>query len=217
MREAVRVGRELEVEDNDVLLLTTGVFASKVRTETPEGVERDMAVSYLSRLAILRKTATRLGTDRIEQPSPPRVFIMGSPGWGEMGRVADLNSEHRYTAMSAHGNTLAGNEALVIAGHERFPGPTYFGLAPGVIRTGIRAELLGEGSAVHRMTETAIGLLAQTPAAYAHRLLPVLFASGLDGHNGAMFGYRGDPIHPSKGFDLGYAHLYLAESVALLD
>lgn len=217
MREAVRVGRELEVENHDVLLLTTGVFAAKTRAETREGVERDMAVSYLSRLAIVREAAARLGADRVDQSSAARVFVMGSPGWGELGRVADLNSERHYTAMAAHGNTLAGNEALVIAGSQRFPGPAYFGLAPGVIRTGIRADLLGEGSAVHRATEAVIGLLAQTPQEYARRLLPVLFASGLEGRSGEMFGYRGNAIHPSRGFDLGYANLFLAESEALLD
>ncbi|MFJ8153657.1 SDR family NAD(P)-dependent oxidoreductase [Streptomyces sp. NPDC094468] len=216
IREAVRVGRELEVENDDVLLLTTGVFASTRRAETPEGIERDMAVSFLSRLAVVREAAARLGAGRAQGSSPARVFVMGSPGWGELGRVADLNSERHYTAMAAHGNTLAGNEALVVAGHQRFPGPAYFGLAPGVIRTGIRADLLGEGSVVHRATEAVIGLLTQTPEAYARRLLPVLFAPGLEGHSGKMFGYRGNAILPSKGFDLDYAHLFLAESEALL-
>ncbi|WP_199314798.1 hypothetical protein [Streptomyces cadmiisoli] len=115
--------------------------------------------------------------------------------------------------MKAHGNTLAGNEALVIAGQERYPGAAYFGMAPGIIKTGIRADLLG-GSAAHRLTEAALGHLAQSAEAYARRVLPVLFASGLEGRSGDLFGYRGVPIRPSKGFDLEYARLYLTESEA---
>src|SRR4030081_3700712 len=53
MSEAVRLGRELPAESLDVVLFTTGIIAAKTREETPEHVERDMAVSFLSRLAIL--------------------------------------------------------------------------------------------------------------------------------------------------------------------
>lgn len=216
MREAVEVGRELQVGDCDVLLFTTGTFAARTREETPEGVERDLAVSFLSRLAILRELASRLGTSRPDRSFRPRVFVMGSPGWGELGTVADLNSERGYKTMKAHGNTLAGNEALVVAGERRFPGPAYFGLAPGVVRSGIRANVLGEGSAAHRLTETLIGILAQSPDTYARRTLPVLFTPDLEGRNGYMFGAKGTPIRPSRGFDAEHAQCFLAESEALL-
>jgi NAD(P)-dependent dehydrogenase (short-subunit alcohol dehydrogenase family) len=48
MREAIRVGRELPAESFDLVLFTTGIIAAKTREETPEHVERDMAISYLS-------------------------------------------------------------------------------------------------------------------------------------------------------------------------
>jgi hypothetical protein len=54
MSEAVRVGRELPAESFDVVLFTTGIIAAKTREETPEHVERDVAISYLSRLAVLQ-------------------------------------------------------------------------------------------------------------------------------------------------------------------
>lgn len=217
LREAVALGEKLPVEDSDLLLFTTGTFAGKVREETPEGAERDMAVSFLSRLAILRGLTDRLGTARAEQPFRPRVFVMGSPGWGELGTITDLNSERDYKAMKAHGNTVAGNEALVIAGDTRFPGPSFFGMAPGVIKTDIRANFLGEGSAAHRVTESLIGLLAQSADSYARRMLPLLFTPALEGHSGAMFGSKGTPVRPSRGFDKTYALRYLSESETLLD
>ena len=52
--EAVSVGRELPAESFDVVLFTTGIIAAKTREETTEHVERDVAISYLSRLAVLQ-------------------------------------------------------------------------------------------------------------------------------------------------------------------
>src|ERR1700716_3307305 len=54
MREAVRLGLELPAESFDVVLFTTGIIAAKTREETLEHVERDVAISYLSRLAVLQ-------------------------------------------------------------------------------------------------------------------------------------------------------------------
>jgi hypothetical protein len=49
MREAKRVGELLPAETLDLILFTTGILAAPKRQETPEGIERDTAVSYLSR------------------------------------------------------------------------------------------------------------------------------------------------------------------------
>jgi NAD(P)-dependent dehydrogenase (short-subunit alcohol dehydrogenase family) len=169
MAEAVRLGRELPAESYDVVLFTTGIIAAKTREETPEHVERDMAVSYLSRLAILQGLSPRLGT-----APRPRVFVMGSPGYGMLGDPDDLNAENDYHPMAAHTNTVAGNEILVLGAKDRFPGPAFFGLGPGLVKTGIRANYLGEGSITHKLSETAIGILAQSPERYARRMVPIL-------------------------------------------
>jgi len=84
----------------------------------------------LSRLAILQGLSPRLGSARDADAPRPRVFIMGSPGTGEIGNPDDLNSETNYQALVAHGNTLAGNEILVLGAKDRFPGPAFFGLGP---------------------------------------------------------------------------------------
>ena len=130
MKDAVRVGRELPAESFDVVLFTTGIIAAKTREETPEHVERDVAISYLSRLAILQGLSPRLGSAREASAPRPRVFVMGSPGTGEIGNPDDLNSEKDYRSMAAHGNTLAGNEILVLGAKDRFPGPAFFDWAP---------------------------------------------------------------------------------------
>jgi NAD(P)-dependent dehydrogenase (short-subunit alcohol dehydrogenase family) len=216
MSEAVRVGRELPAESFDVVLFTTGIIAAKSREETPEHVERDVAISYLSRLAILQGLSDRLGSAREDRAPRPRVFVMGSPGTGAIGNPDDLNSEKDYRAMVAHGNTLAGNEILVLGAKDWFPGPAFFGLGPYLVKTGIRSNLLGDGSITHRLVETIVGIFMQSPETYAKRMVPLLFAPELEGRTGLMFGHKAQPILPTQGLDSAYIDRYLSASEALL-
>jgi NAD(P)-dependent dehydrogenase (short-subunit alcohol dehydrogenase family) len=216
MREAVRVGRELPAESFDVVLFTTGIIAAKTREETPEHIERDVAISYLSRLAILQGLSPRLGSARADGAPRPRVFVMGSPGTGAVGNADDLNSEKNYSTMVAHDNTIAGNEIIVLGATDRFPGPAFFGLAPYLVKTGIRSNLLGDGSITHKLVETAVGIFMQSPETYAKRMVPLLFAAELEGRTGLMFGHKAQPILPTQGLDRGYIDRYLSSSEALL-
>jgi NAD(P)-dependent dehydrogenase (short-subunit alcohol dehydrogenase family) len=216
MSEAVRVGRELPAESFDVVLFTTGIIAAKTREETPEHVERDVAISYLSRLAVLQGLSPRLGSAHADGAPRPRVFVMGSPGVGEIGNPGDLNSEKDYRSMVAHGNTIAGNEILVLGAKDMLPGPAYFGLAPGLIKTGIRSNLLGDGSITHKLVETAVGFFMQSPETYAKRVVPLLFAPELEGRTGLMFGPKAQPVLPTRGLDTAYIDRYLSASEALL-
>ena len=68
MKAAQRLGRELP--PTDIVLLTTGTVAAATREVTADGIERDMAVSTLSRLVILRELVPRL-------PAGARVGIWG--------------------------------------------------------------------------------------------------------------------------------------------
>src|SRR5262245_3819980 len=90
MREAQRVGQALPAEALDLVIFTTGILPGPKREETAEGIERDMAISYLSRLVIVREIGPRLGKDRPAARMKPRVFIMGFPGVGPTGRLDDL-------------------------------------------------------------------------------------------------------------------------------
>ena len=216
MSEAVRLGLELPAESYDVVLFTTGIIAARTREETPEHVERDMAISYLSRLAVLQGLSPRLGSARPDGAPRPRVFVMGSPGVGQLGDPDDLNSEKNYRPMVAHGNTVAGNEILVLGAKERFPGPAFFGLGPYLIKTGIRSNFLGDGSLTHKLAETAIGVFMQSPEAYAKRMVPLLFAPELEGRTELMFGHKAQPILPTEGLDGAYVDRYLSASEALL-
>lgn len=218
MVESVRIGRELDVEDIDVALFTAGIVAAPAREVTGEGIERDVAVSYLNRFAILRGVAARLGTARPVGAPRPRVFVMGSPGGGELGTPDNLNTESEYTVGTAHGNTIAGNEALALGANGEFPGPAYFGLGPGLVKTGIRENYLGRDNSLgYRLLEGAIGLFMQSAEKYATRTLPLLFTSELDNRSGVLFDRLGRPILPTTGFDEEHVRRWMGASATLLD
>jgi NAD(P)-dependent dehydrogenase (short-subunit alcohol dehydrogenase family) len=214
MREAARVGRELDAS-LDAVVLTVGIFAAKVREVTAEGIERDMAISYLCRLAIVRELVPRLAARPSGAPAP-RVFVMGFPGSGQLGDASDLNAEGKYDAFAVHMNTVAGNEALVLDGKRRYPHVSFFGINPGLVKTKIRSNYLGEGSFKHRATEFLIGLLTPTPEQYAERVVPLLFAPELEGRSGAMIGKKGTAILPTDGFDEAHVTRFIEASEALL-
>ncbi len=194
MTEAARVGRELPAEQLDLLVLTTGIFAAPTRQETPEGLERDMAVSYLSRLVLLHHIAPRLGTGRADTSIPARVFVMGFPGTGQSADLQDLNAERSYNGTKVHLATVAGNEALVVDAVRRYPQLDVFGLNPGLVKTDIRSNMYGGSKVREKLIETFIGLFSPTADEYAERVAPVLVTRDIAGRSGAMFGSKGQAI-----------------------
>jgi NAD(P)-dependent dehydrogenase (short-subunit alcohol dehydrogenase family) len=217
MREAQRVAALLPAADLDLLVFTTGIMAGPRREETTEGIERDMAVSYLSRLVIVREIGPRLGKTRPAAPMKPRVFIMGFPGTGQAGKLDDLNAEKSYGRWAVQMNTVAGNEMLVLDAAKRYPNATFFGLNPGFIRTNIRSNLFGGDTLLYRSTEWMIGLLAPSAETYAERLTPLLVSPDLEGRSGAMFNRKGLAMLPTpKLTDSSYVNAFIATSEALV-
>ncbi len=217
MREAKRVGEALPAETLDLVVFTTGIFAAPQRQETAEGIERDMAVSYLSRLVILREIAPRLGKDRLSARPKPRVFVMGYPGNGQAGSLDDLNAEKTYSPLPVHMNTVAGNEMLVLDAAKRYPHAAFFGLNPGLIKTNIRDNFLGEGSLKSRLVESLIGLLTPSAETYAEKLTPLLVSKDLEAHSGTMFDRKGLAVLPSPQLgDTSHVNAFLAASEALV-
>lgn len=217
MREAQRIARTLAAEELDVVVLSVGIIAASKREETREGLERDMAVSFLSRVAILRELAPRLSERSRKTGVRPRVFIFGFPGTAQKGATDDLNAERSYAAMDVHMNTVAGNEALVLEAAHRYPDVAFFGLNPGLIQTNIRSNLLGEGSFRHRAAETLIGLLTPSAEKYAERLTPLLFAPELERSSGAMFNQKGTAILRSPSHTPEHVAQFIQKSEALVD
>lgn len=209
MREAGRVAALLSAHPIDLLVFTNGIMAAPRREQTPEGVERDMAVSYLSRLVILDALAPRLRDGA-------RVFVMGYPGSGALGSAEDLNAERSYRALPVHMNTVAGNEMLVLDAARRWPHAAFFGLNPGLVQSNIRDNFLGKGSLKSRLAEHLVRLLAPSAGRYAARIAPLLFSPDLDAHSGAMFDSKGRAILASPGLDPAHVASFMKASHALV-
>jgi NAD(P)-dependent dehydrogenase (short-subunit alcohol dehydrogenase family) len=197
VKEARRLARQLPAETLDLLILTTGIMAGKKRVTNAEGIELDMAVSYLSRFVILREIAARLGASRSGKPKP-RVFVMGFPGSDQKGDLDDFNSEARYSLVAAHSNTVIGNEALVVDCATRYPNANFYGLNPGIIKSGIISGVLGEGTLQFKLQQLIVGALLQSTDEYAAKILPLMASPDIEDHPGAMFGRHGDAIHASR-------------------
>ncbi|WP_338128775.1 SDR family NAD(P)-dependent oxidoreductase [Bradyrhizobium ottawaense] len=193
MRDARRIGSALPAGKMDIVVFTTGIMAGPKREVTGEGIERDLAVSYLSRRVILNEIAPRLGKDRAWADLRPRMFVMGFPGTEQRANVDDLNSERSYKRFAAHSNTVAGNEVLVIEAASRFPDVDVFGLNPGFVKTNIRANLLGS-RALFAVVEWLTSFMMVEPDAYAERLVPLLVSRDLNGRSGAMFNNKAEAI-----------------------
>lgn len=210
------VAKKLDVSKTDILLFTTGIFAAPTRQETKEGLERDIAVSYLNRLAMIRILAPKLGSEKNSLGFSPRIFIMAYPGSDQLGTPDDLNSEKKYGTMQAHMNTVAGNEALVYDSALKYKNLGIYGLNPGLVKTNIRDNLFGENSWKSRIIESVIGWFTNTPEQYATKISPLLIAEELNSKTGGIFNNSGKALFPSKGFTNEYASQYIKRSEELL-
>ena len=196
-------------------IFTAGIFASTKREETAEGLERDMAVSYLNRLAMIRIIAPKFEEEKSVLGFDKRVFIMGFPGTDQLGTIDNLNQEKGYSTMKAHMNTVAGNEALVLDLADRYKGVKFYGLNPGLIKSNIRSNLFGNGI-FQSLTETIVGWFNQSADDYAKKIVPLFVSPDIEKHSGAMFNNQGEAIFPSQGFTKSYAKDFIAKSEELL-
>lgn len=215
MSEARRIAGLIQAESLDMLIFTTGIFAAPARQETAEGLERDMAVSYLSRMTILRDIGTRLGQANTNKT---RVFIMGYPGSGKPGTLGDLNAERNYRTMEVHMNTVAGNEIMVLDGAKNYPEISIFGLNPGFVKTNIRSNFLGGNKFLFNLLEAVIGWFTPSAEEYAKAITPLLLSPQLDLHSGTLFNRKGQAIQPSRGItDQQHMQAFIRQSTSLID
>lgn len=215
MKEAKRIGETVD-DDFDVVVLTQGIIAGTKRAESEDGIELDMAVSYLSRLVILRSLIPRLKTKA-------RIFIMGFPGSAPTSfRIDDLNAEKEYVGKFGfvHANTVVGNEALVIHWAAADKEHSFYGLNPGLIKTGIRQgayDTVGM-KIMAPILEGMLGLLSPTPDSYGKVITDLISVDGLEEHSGISFNPKGQAILSSPMFqeDAELANKFMEKSEDLI-
>ena len=116
--------------------------------------------------------------------------------------------------------TVAANEAIVLhgakGGYGGAGGVSYFGMNPGLIPTGIRSFIYGNGILAW-ILEGIISLFSPSVDTYAARVVPLLAATDLEAHNGTMFGQKITPILPDVPFaDPAYTAKWISGMDGLL-
>jgi len=171
------VGNELKGKTFDSVIYSVGIITSNKLTRTAEGVEEDLAISYLCRFVMMKELmAQHMLVGR------KRVYVFGYPGekTTPIANADDINFDNPalYSQMPAHMNTVAFNEGFVHEIARRYPDLKVFGLNPGLIRTGIRDNVHGgESSWLGWIIESLIGLFTKTPDQYVESYCLYLVAS----------------------------------------
>ncbi len=202
---SLKVAKETanKLKDNafDAYIFTNGILPSSL-TRTSEGIESDLAVSTLSRFVMINEfLANGLGQKRRESGLKPKIFIMGFPGAKTEAKLEDFNWEKSYNYLDAHFNTVAANETIQRYLANKYKSSlTVIGLNPGLIKTGIRSDVLRNPIA-NWFVEGVISLIYPTPEQYAEKVLINLVADkNIDEEyfTGTAFDQKGNEILPNS-------------------
>lgn len=226
IKELVKSDDKFNLVNFDLIIFTAGIFSSISRQETTEGLELDLASSYINRYLLLDKSLLKLKQIKEDNKNfennnkffsnfeKPRIFIMAYPGDNQLGTIDDINQEKSYGVLKAHMNTVAGNESIVTHySNEKLI--NIYGLNPGIIKTNIRNNLFGNGI-ISKVMEYFIGLLNPTPEEYANLIGPLLINSKLENKSGTFYNNKGEEIKGSNNLNKEYADKFIEKSKDLL-
>ena len=196
----------------DHIIFTVGIMTKKVREETSEGIEIDLAVSYLSRLVLVEELANMKKSGELKKDV--KVWVMGFPGVKNVPYdLNDLNAEKSYKAFPQHMYTVIGNECIV---HKYKEELDMFGLNPGIIATDIRSNYLGNGYK-RKILESVVSLVNISPQKYGERTARLILSPQLDGKSGLLFNQAGREVHRNPWCSDENVEEYIKQSKSLLD
>lgn len=126
------------IESIDILVYTVGILITKTE-HTPEGIEKDFAVSYLSRFVCTEELKTQgLLTNATillnVAASAPKI-----PSYAQM-EFSNLQEVQSRVGMKSHGQAQLANDIFTQFAASRY-GITTIGYGPGSVNTNIRREL----------------------------------------------------------------------------
>jgi len=185
VKQQVAFAQSIEdVNALDLVVFTQGIITGPTRVDNGEGIEIDLAISYIGRKVIL---------DTLRQRGlRARVFVMGFPG--QDAGISDFNALNEYKAWPQHMNTVVANEALTLAYRHKFPKLEVYGLNPGLVKTDIRSNVYsGFLKYLEPVVEGIIGLLFKDADEYAEHIYPVISADKLP-HDTLSFNARGEAL-----------------------
>src|SRR5829696_5937134 len=147
--EVRRLAEELRERHNqlEVLVNNAGLVLSE-RTETPDGIETQLAINHLAPFLL-----TNLLLDLLKESAPSRIVTVSSEARrGAEIDFDDLQSERRYRAFRVYGMTKLANILFTYELAERLEGTRVVAtcLHPGGVNTNIANNNRGLGTMIFR-------------------------------------------------------------------
>ncbi len=104
MQSAQELAKEIDTKKFDIIVFSNGIIASKTKQLTAEGLEMDLAVSFLSRYAFIKEVLSsgKFAVNRQDKSCKARIFVLGYPGKSVTADMNDLNSEKEYKPWATH-------------------------------------------------------------------------------------------------------------------
>ncbi|KAF6765373.1 hypothetical protein DFP72DRAFT_1029256 [Ephemerocybe angulata] len=118
------------------LVLSAGFMSGSGRDESPEGIDRKLAVHYYSRWKFIRELEGGLRKAK-EGGEEARVLSVLAPGRGTKVDLDDLGLKKSYTLRRAEGQGVSYNDYMIEAFHGRNPDITFTHAFPGAVDTPI--------------------------------------------------------------------------------
>ncbi|PIA92261.1 Dehydrogenase/reductase SDR family member on chromosome X [Cercospora beticola] len=124
------------------LFLTAGYMTLRGRTETPDGIDRKMAVNYYARMRCIEKMMPSLEKASNEGELSRVISVLAAGSEGDV-RVDDLELKHNFTLHACLAHCVVMTDFFIAGLAERYPGTSFSHSYPGTVKTGIANELSG--------------------------------------------------------------------------
>lgn len=124
------------------LFLTAGYMTLRGRNETPDGVDRKMAVNYYSRIRCIIGLMDLLTVAGDAGELSRVITVLAAGSEGEI-RVDDLDLKHNFTLHACLAHCVVMTDFSIEELAKRYPGTSFSHSYPGTVKTGIANELSG--------------------------------------------------------------------------
>ncbi|KAL2350618.1 hypothetical protein BJ546DRAFT_381950 [Cryomyces antarcticus] len=138
------VCKEIEQKEKKIhmLFLTAGFMSLRGRNETPEGIDKKMAVNYYSRMRFIINLMPLITAASAASELSRVITVLAAGSEGNI-RLEDLELKHNFTLHACLAHCVVMSDFMIEELASRYPGTAFSHSYPGTVKTGIANELSG--------------------------------------------------------------------------